>query len=233
MKRIAKKLAVIALAAALFAAAATADPVPIYSENFDDGIADDWEVTGGIFDVTDGVYTSWIGYGYTFHENPAGDDFVINLRARLDRGWGYGIFFRADAEARSGYTFQYDPGYGSGKLLLRRWEDGNESVLYQADFEEDWYGMWRDIAIRAEGDNIVVNLDGAEVFNVIEDEFHGSDFGLRTWGLSKTAFDDISIANIGHSTGIPEPGTLPMVLLSAAGLSFAAGCLRRKTAKLP
>ncbi|WP_322487448.1 family 16 glycoside hydrolase [Chloroflexus sp.] len=126
-------------------------------------------------------------------------DYVINLDvARLTQGNGYGIFFRDSGGARfNGYSFQYDPGYGQGAFIFRKWVNGNELTVPIARVDAprgyDWYGADRKVQLEVRGDTFTAYIDGKPVAQVRDSSFTSGGIGLRSWDNSSACFDQLSV----------------------------------------
>ena len=170
----------------------------VYEEGFDN--LDNWSISRGDYEVDDqGRLTNTSnGEGRIFTDY-SGDDFQMNIDvAQLTQGQGYGIWFRAsetgEDEDINGYTFQYDPGYGSGAFLLRKWEDGRESSPFgrvnAPDY--DWNAV-HNVSLHVEGDIFTAFIDGEAVVTGSDDTYQTGEVGFRTWGSSRSYFDNITI----------------------------------------
>jgi len=128
-------------------------------------------------------------------------DYETTLRATLDTGKGYGVYYRADGERNiTGYCFQYDPGYGKGAFIVRKVVDGKESgPIARVAIPEGYpvYGTAHDIAIAVDGDRHVIRIDGETLMDFQDASFASGATGLRTWGNTAAAFDSVSVRPLG------------------------------------
>lgn len=170
----------------------------VYEEDFDN--LDNWAVSRGDYEIDDqGRLTNTTdGEGRIFTDY-SGDDFQMNIDvAQLTQGQGYGIWFRAtdtgEDEEINGYSFQYDPGYGDGAFLLRKWENGRESSPFGRVNAPnyDWNGV-HNVSLHVEGDVFTAFLDGEPVVTGSDDTYQSGEVGFRTWGRSRSYFDNITI----------------------------------------
>ncbi|MCK5849093.1 MAG: DUF1080 domain-containing protein [Caldisericia bacterium] len=170
----------------------------VYEENFDN--LDNWNVSRGEYEIDNQgrLINTRNGEGRIFTDY-SGDDFQMNIDvAQLTEGQGYGIWFRASDtgknEAINGYTFQYDPGYGSGAFLLRKWENGHESSPFgrvnAPDY--DWNSV-HNVTLHVEGDTYTAYIDGEVVVSGSDETYQTGEVGFRTWGKSRSYFDNITI----------------------------------------
>ncbi len=136
-------------------------------------------------------------WGALFNQRFTGDDYTINVgKANLQKGNGYGIFFRAQNYQRpEGYIFQYDPGWRGGAFLFRKWVNGHE--LYP--FAEvrvpgyDWHGEDHNIQLVVKGDTFIAYVDGQEVLRASDDTYKEGGVGFRTWDNTSVCLDDLTI----------------------------------------
>ncbi|MCS6887347.1 family 16 glycoside hydrolase [Chloroflexus sp.] len=126
-------------------------------------------------------------------------DYVINLDvARITQGNGYGIFFRDSGDAKfNGYSFQYDPGYGQGAFIIRKWVNGNELstpiARVNAPAGYDWYGADRQVRVEVRGDTFTAYIDGQPAVQIRDNSFTSGGIGLRSWDNTSACFDNLSV----------------------------------------
>ncbi len=170
----------------------------VYSETFDN--MDQWTVSSGEYEIDEEgrLANTKSGEGRIFTDY-YGDDFQMNIDvAQLTQGQGYGIWFRStntgEDERINGYTFQYDPGYGRGAFLLRKWEDGREQSPFgrvnAPDY--DWNAV-HNVTLKVEGDQFTAYIDGEVAVTGSDDSYSSGTVGFRTWGNSRSYFDNINI----------------------------------------
>lgn len=179
----------------------TKTPIPssavLYSDDFTNFSLSNWYISWGKWESTDGVL-----YGENessvFAKNFNGENYTIAItNANLSKGDGFGIWFRVKNYIRpEGYIFQFDPGYGSGAFLFRKWVNGQElstpiAISYASGY--DWYGEDHQIQISVIGDTFIAYVDGKEVVSVSDSTYIEGTIGFRTWDNSRATFDDISI----------------------------------------
>jgi Flp pilus assembly pilin Flp len=167
----------------------------LFSENFDN--LDAWEKVRGKWDLENGRLCGGPGEGRIFTPID-GDNYRVNIdQNELLQGNGYGVFFRAsDVENVDGYTFQYDPGYGKGEFLIRKWVNGYELppiARAPAPPNYDWHNTNRQIELVVDGDNFAVSIDGEEVVTAQDSTYSEGGVGLRTWWPTRACFDDMTV----------------------------------------
>ncbi len=176
-------------------------------------------ISGNVVDMNSGSETRVIS------QKPMTDrNMALTTTATLRSGWGYGIWLRAHLPTNannasvSGYTMQYDPGYGrinsfGPALLLRVWDTGKECttplarVKWPADLAVNAPHL---ITAVAQGDALWMSIDGARLFAVpsLKDamassgcaaagfkEPAGNQIGFRTWGSGTSALFEASTLN--------------------------------------
>ena len=175
-------------------------------------------ITGNVVDMNNGAETRVIS-----QKPMTKDDMALTTKATLRTGWGYGVWLRAhlptnaNNAAVSGYTMQYDPGYGrvnsfGPALLLRVWDTGKECstpltrVKWPAGLEVNSQHL---ITAVAQGDALWMSIDGTRLFAVPSlkaamassgcaaagfKEPTGNQIGFRTWGDgTSTVFEETTL----------------------------------------
>ncbi len=173
------------------------------SDDFSSEKLDGWDTLTGAWKTDDGRACTR-GTALAFNEcslNMDAADYTVNLEgAALTKGNGYGIVFRAtDTGGKfNGYTFQYDPGYGGGAFIFRKWVDGRElspfAVAPAKGF--DWYGSPKDIQLVVNGDQFTAYVDGQPVLTGTDSTYKEGGVGLRSWDGSEACFDDFDISPV-------------------------------------
>ena len=168
-------------------------------------------ITGNVVDMNSGSETRVIS-----QKPMTQPDMALTTRATLRSGWGYGIWLRAHLPTNannasvSGYTMQYDPGYGrvnsfGPALLLRVWDTGKECstplarVKWPAGLEVNAQHL---VTAVVQGDSLWMSIDGTRLFAVPSlsaarvssgcaaagfREPSGVQIGFRTWGSDTSA----------------------------------------------
>lgn len=140
------------------------------------------------------------GGDFLLAENSTGNDYQISTNANITTGNGYGILFRASENENGrleGYTMQYDPGYGGGQFILRKWVNGYElwppfaTAKPPAGFT--WHGVERQIVVDVQGNTFTTYVDGEKMLVGQDDSYSEGGAGLRTWSSSQACFDDYTV----------------------------------------
>jgi hypothetical protein len=175
--------------------------------------ASDWMVVSGKADISDqSVNLPGGGETRVFSTRPfTSQDMVLETKAHLQKGQGYGIWFRGNAKpgstAVSGLTVQYDPGWGN-KFIIRQWNNGSEcsNPIAATPFPA---GMKvyepHNVVVAAQGDELYVTIDGQKLFDVPSlskaiaansckyPAPTGTMVGLRTWGSTSVSFTGTTV----------------------------------------
>jgi fructan beta-fructosidase len=156
-----------------------------------------WNAIRGGWSEEGAICNQTLGEGQILAEGFRGDNYSIHInKASLYQGDGYGVIFRYTLKEKGidGYTFQFDPGYGNGAFLFRKWVNGAElapfEVVRTAGY--DWYSPH---AIRLElRDNEFSLFIDNELITIAVDESYGEGgVGLRTWDNSHACFEGITV----------------------------------------
>ncbi len=173
-----------------------------FSYDFREAEAVGWtETRGRYWEVVDGKYRAGSRRRGGEHRSFAGSeewtDYTVSVKAKLERGKGYGVYFRASKVKKAdAYIFQYDPGYGRGAFLFRKVVHGRERRPFArvwAPKGYDWFGAEREVSVTVRGDTFIASIDGREVLKGSDSTFKAGGIGLRTWGRSAATFDDVKV----------------------------------------
>lgn len=181
---------------------AVADNGPLISDNFN-GDLSQWDfLTGNNWDQEDGRLCAGPNEHRALIQGSAGENFTVSVDATLDEGsWGYGVFFRSSVDESGrlqGYIFQYDPAYGSGEFLYRRWVNGYELSPFaraRPESEFQWFGTQRHVEVEVRGDTMTTRIDGRTVLTAQDSAFDSGSAGLRTWISSRVCFDNFQVTS--------------------------------------
>ncbi len=175
------------------------DPAVLFSDSLRDGQSDHWNVTRGRFAWGEtGMSNDRGGENRAFLDVPVDSaSYQVDLAANLEKGKGWGLWFGAGLDERnrvSGYTFQYDPGYGRGAYLLREWSNDRESVLMPVYADLDT-GNFHEFTFDVSEGNFTAYQDGNAVLSYEGDLTPAGDLvGLRTWSNTEVEFRDFTVS---------------------------------------
>lgn len=165
-----------------------------FSDDFND--LSQWQIVRGNWQTKDGDLLGGPNEGRIFHNLTQGDYTITVNGAVLNRGNGYGIWFRAtNVERVNGYTFQYDPGYDGGAFIMRKWVNGNElrpfAVARAPGY--NWTGTPRQAQIVAKGNTFTAYVDGKQVLQGSDSTYTQGGVGFRTWNGTTARFGNITV----------------------------------------
>ena len=165
---------------------------------------DGWQTNWGTFTNPEGkLCTSGAAKNYnTCSQSMANmSDYSVSISgAELTQGNGYGVFFRGTEldGSTSGYTVQYDPGWGGGAIIMRKWVNGRELEPF-ATYRMpayDWYSDSHDLRIDVQGDTFTVYLNGEEVLVGQDDTYSEGGVGLRSWDSTEVCMDNFQVGEL-------------------------------------
>lgn len=128
-------------------------------------------------------------------------DYSVNISgANLNRGNGYGVYFRTtnDHRRQNGYIFQYDPGFRGGAFLFRKWINGRETAPFARAYVPgyQWHGKPRNVQVVVEGNTFTAYVDGEVVLTASDDTYTEGGAGFRTWNGTEVCFDDFFLGTL-------------------------------------
>ncbi len=128
-------------------------------------------------------------------------DYTTTVKATLEEGKGYGLYYRVDGEKQiTGYCFQYEPGVGKGAFVVREVINGKQGAPIQRVYIPDGYpvyGQSHEMSVAVSGDRHVISIDGEVVMDFSDDTFASGAAGLRTLSKSPTVFESITVSAAG------------------------------------
>ena len=172
---------------------------PLFQDDFSGGL-DDWDfMRGNRWEQEEGQLCAGPGEHQGSAPNSQATDSTISMDVILHQGKGFGVFFRSSMDERGrrqGYIFQYDPGYGKGQFLFRKWTNGHERPPFArssppAGFQ--WIGVKRHIVVVVSGSTFTAKVDGQVVLTAQDSSYSAGEAGLHTWANSDVCFDDFTV----------------------------------------
>ena len=168
---------------------------------------DKWVTNWGTFTNQDGKMCTSRGaknYSNCSTQMPNNTDYSVYVSGtELTRGNGYGVFFRGtELDGRTnGYILQYDPGWGGGAIIMRKWINGRELPPFAVKRLPgyDWYGEAHDIRIDVQGNTFTAYLNGEEILVGQDDTYTEGGIGIRSWDNSQTCIDSITVGQLNLS----------------------------------
>jgi type II secretion system protein G len=167
-----------------------------------------WTVQNGAL-VPSGAGEHRLGFGST-----SWTDVALTVKATLNSGRGYGIYYRDDNQANiSGYCFQFDPGLGN-KFVVRKVTQGAESSPIATANMPSGFNVsdQHEIKIKAVGDHHVVYVDGAAMLAFHDSTYLSGAAGLRSWDGNQTVgYISAQVLGNGGGNGDPSQGDFAYV----------------------
>jgi Flp pilus assembly pilin Flp len=124
-------------------------------------------------------------------------NYTVRLDANLLQGKGYGVFVRASGPPLTGYSFQYDPGFGGGQFLFRKWVNGYEIwppfAAASPPKGYPWYDRTRRVEVSVHGSTMTATIDGEEVLVGSDDTYDAGTAGIRVWPPGRATFDNFEV----------------------------------------
>ncbi len=150
----------------------------------------------------------------TFAGSTSWTDMIIEVKATLTQGNGYGIYFRSsNINSVNSYIFQYDPGWSGGSFIYRKVQNGNEQnpfalttrasiPSFAAGGANWWYNTQRTLRIEIVGNRFIAYVDNVKVLDATDtgNTFTSGEVGLRTWSNSIVKVDEMKVMNGASST---------------------------------
>lgn len=129
-------------------------------------------------------------------------DYVVQVRAALTSGNGYGIYYRSDGVSGNrnpgitAYCFQFDPGAGN-RLTVRKVIGGVEQAAFQSvamppNIVAALHSP-HDISVAVKGDHHVISIDGVVVLDFTDSWRTSGMAGLRGWSGCDPSFSAVSV----------------------------------------
>jgi prepilin-type N-terminal cleavage/methylation domain-containing protein len=172
------------------------DVSPLFTSDFDD--MSGFTTLKGKWKIKDGVLHNQRRASQILIDDGPWEDYTITANAKLDKGDGYGIYYRASVDSKDkidGYIFQYDPGLGNS-FVVRKITDGRESApIARVSMPSDFpiYDQYHQIEISIQGDSHEISIDGESILSFNDSSFTSGTSGFRTWDKTSAYFDEIAV----------------------------------------
>ncbi len=160
-------------------------------DSFEDGYYDGWKIISGSWSVINEndnkvLAQSANSDNWIYKPIESQDDYVLQVRVRLDGGSNVGISARMD---ENGDRYQFD--FESVSQTIRLFRRNNTGALISKPVEVV-PGQWYTMSLKVDGDNIEGSLNGVPMLAMTDSECKGKGIGLYTWE-TQASFDDVSI----------------------------------------
>lgn len=176
------------------------------TEDFNDGVADNWVDDGAHWAVPVDTYyldtpsfARWVSY---YAGSEYGDfTYTASMQQvttpKPTQSYDYGMIFRSDGTVSNGYDFYAE---SDGSVYLYKRVNGSGTVLYSNTLSSFWnvgLDVWNTVSIVAKGDLIEIYINGNLEASVNDSTFGVGYIGLTGQGSGtydqEYQYDDISV----------------------------------------
>ncbi len=178
-----------------------------FTEDFSDGMANNWVVRDGTWSVTDQQYAvrSASGKNSSVYYDATFDDFVFEARMMKASGAStdnLGLFFRGDpsqVDADGNWWNGYKVFFGSGDWQLSRFVNGTRSALVNWTSSPELvngFGAWNTLKVACTQGTIQVFINGVLQGTAQDSTFSSGTVGLTMFDSDKSGvarFDAVSL----------------------------------------
>lgn len=193
----------------------TATPTPAgtlpYSEDFTDGVADNWTVDSGTWSVGSGVYSQSTTTGrqtayYTNSNNWSDYEYSADVKVGTDINAG--IAFRVTNNMEDCYVLRHcsNTAVGFAKIVNDGW------TLLESYSHSGTEGSYVTLKVKADGSNLTFYADSTELGSITDTAHSSGSVGLYTFASSGD-FDNISVSELATPTPTPTASPTPTPLL--------------------
>ncbi len=168
------------------------EPDPVYQEDFNDGLAQDWTPLAGTWTVENNEYHN---FTYSDEENClySGSKFgtyTLSVKARSEGSNFFGLIF--NYVDQNNYYFLIMDNYPT-MIVLKKKKNGNEAVLASSSYMSNGTGQFEYIQIRNDSTSTSVTVNGTPVFNHVSTaDFPNGQIGFYT-RMNAVVFDDVLV----------------------------------------
>lgn len=168
-------------------------PFTSFSDDFSDGIADGWSVSGGTWNVAAGEYVQSSTSGAAFAVVGTGSWTDYAFKARIENaasGTGTMGLLGRYQDASNYYFVAYDR---AGATFTLYKKVGGTNTQLGATYSATWAaGASKDVTLTFSGSTVKVSVDGADIITATDATFSAGGGGLRTYNNAAT-FDDVVV----------------------------------------
>lgn len=180
----------------------------LFSDTFEDGVADGWTSSGGSWSVvTDGtkVYqqTSTSGNARALAGSASWTDQAVEARVKPIAFAGGSEFVAVLARVQSATSYYYVTLRNANKIEIKKLVSGSSTLLATADFTVNT-GTWYTLRLEAQGTTLRALVNGTPYLSVSDSQFAAGKAGLATYNGS-AAFDNVLVSGSGST-----PTTTPV-----------------------
>jgi parallel beta-helix repeat protein len=204
----------------------------LYSENFDDGVADNWEIIGGTWTVENGKYKVTDIYGdrvRSYNVNQVFSNYIYEGDFNLVSGNEMQIIFNiqdiftgVDQGHYCQITLFYDDPYGrKDMVVLYSTQNGQtEHVNVEYDFT---HNQWYHFSIISTGDYVDFFLNNSLILSFSGLFYSSGYIGVKSMFGPTAYWDNIVVSEIDNSNKIHINGNSDWIDLKNAGNCTGSG----------
>ena len=201
--------ALVCLALLLTALPSHAQSATLFSDTFEDGVADGWTTSGGSWSVvSDGSQayrqSSTSSNARALAGSTGWTDQSVQARVKPIAFAGGSEFVAVLARVQNGSNYYYATLRNANKIEIKKTVAGSAKLLATADFTVNT-GTWYTLRLEAQGTTLRAFVNGTQYLSVSDSQFAAGQAGLATYNGS-ASFDDVLVTGAG-SPVTPTPVT--------------------------
>jgi len=163
-----------------------------YTENFDDGLAQNWKSNSGVWAVQSKQmqHSSTDGIDITVYEGTTFYNFTYNVQIKPDWGNIYGLVFNY-VDSKNYYRLEMDA--DPKDIALIEVKNGTEKKLALSNYTGGGQGIYSTIKVTNNGKVTSIDVNGKNVFNgIATTAFKYGKIGLYAWYMP-VWYDNIEV----------------------------------------
>ncbi len=171
-----------------------------YTENFDDGLAQNWIANGGIWKIESNQYHSTTGDGIYIsrYEGSTFYNFTYSIRLKPDWGNIFGVVFNYVDDKN---YFRIEFGNSPRNASLIEVKNGSEKTLSTEAYTGGGQGVYSSLKLTNDGKTTSLEVNGKVVFaKIATTSIKYGKIGLYAW-WQPVWYDDIEV--VAESKGFP------------------------------
>lgn len=201
--------ALLCLALLLTTVPSHAQSSTLFSDTFEDGVADGWTTSGGSWSiVSDGtrVYrqSSTSGNASALVGATSWTDQSVQARVKPLAFAGGSEFVAVLARVQNNTNYYYATLRNANKVEIKKMVSGSATLLASASFTVNT-NTWYTLRLEVQGTNLRALINGSQYLSVSDSQFASGRVGLATYNGS-ASFDDLLVTGAG-SPVTPTPVT--------------------------
>jgi hypothetical protein len=171
-----------------------------YTENFDDGLAQNWKSNSGTWSVDSKQmhHSSTNGIDITIYDGTTFYNYTYSIQVKPDWGNIYGLVFNY-VDNRNYYRLELDA--DPRNIALIEVKNGSEKTLASSTYTGGGQGVYSTLKVTNNGKATAVEVNGKNIFNgIASTSFRYGKIGLYAW-YQPVWYDNIEV--IAESKGYP------------------------------